>query len=154
MLKSPLAGLITSLAVMFIVVFSFGALSVLQSVPNPSQVAASEAAPAAGAPAFAADVEARVHGADPSKGTALFQQYGCVACHGIKDGVAPYVVGIGQRAATRRPGYSAAAYLYESITAPNAFIAPNYPANVMPQNFKATIPDDQLYALVAWLLTQ
>lgn len=154
MLKSPLAGLITSLAIVFIVVFSFGALSVLQGVPNPTQIAASASAPAVGIPDFAADVEAHVRSADPSKGAALFQQYGCVGCHGTKDGVAPYVVGVGKRAATRRPGYSAAAYLYESITNPNAFVVPTYPSSVMPQNFKATIPDDQLYTLIAWLLTQ
>lgn len=152
--KSPLASLITSLAILFIVVFSFGAISVLQTVPNPTQIAATDAAQAASAPAFAAEVEARTRSADPSRGPTLYNQYGCVGCHGTKDGVAPYVGGVGQRATSRRPGYSAAAYLYESIIDPNAYIVPNYPANVMPQNFKATILDDQLYSLIAWLLTQ
>ncbi len=154
MRKSPLTGLITGLAIAFIVIFSVAAVGVLQAVPNVKQTDMTASAPAVSAPVFAAEVEARVRSADPSKGAASFNQYGCAACHGTKDGVAPYVVGIGQRAASRRPGYSAAAYLYESITAPNAYIVPNYPSSVMPQNFKITIPADQLDSLIAWLLTQ
>jgi hypothetical protein len=148
--KPPLTGLITALAAIFIVVLSIGAICVLRAIPaqgTPDQ--------ASGAPVWAAEVESRVHSADPSQGAALYQQYGCDTCHGQANGVGPYIVGTGQRAATRRaPAYSETAYLYESITTPNAYIVPGYPPNLMPQNFKSVIPENQLDTLVAWLLTQ
>jgi hypothetical protein len=33
-------------------------------------------------------------------------------------------------------------------------VVKDYPAGVMPQNFQQAIPEDQLYDLIAWLLTQ
>ena len=39
----------------------------------------------------------------------------------------------------------------QSITDPNAVIAPGYQPNVMPQNFEQTLTPDQLQALVAYL---
>jgi cytochrome c2 len=169
--RLPLTRLITVLAVLFIIVFSAAALSVLRAIPVPERAATSTAAvgtavagmttTASGAtsipptaPPFAADVEARVKEADPSQGEALFQKYSCDACHGHENSTGPYVVGLGTRAATRRPGYSAAAYIYESIANPTAFTVPEFPAGVMPQNFKQIIPEDALFNLIAWLLTK
>jgi cytochrome c551/c552 len=148
--RLPLTGLITALAVIFIVVLSISAVAVLRAIP-----AAGTPDQDNSAPAWAAEVESRVRNADPALGAVVYSQYGCETCHGAPTGVGPYVVGIGQRAATRRaPAYSAAAYLYESIIDPNAYIVPGYSPNLMPQNFKVVIPEGQLDALVAWLLTQ
>ena len=148
--KLPLTGLITALAAIFIVVLSFGAIGVLRAIPaqgTPDQ--------ASSPPAWAAEVEARVRSVDSTQGAALYKQYGCETCHGTAVDVAPYVVGTGQRAATRRaPVYSAPAYLYESITNPNAYVVPGYSPNLMPQNFKSIITEEQLDTLVAWLLTR
>jgi len=144
----------TVLAGIFVVGGIAGAISVFSILPplNPNTT---PTAVLVNTPSFdAALVEANVSRANPARGSALFSEYGCSACHGVPNGTGPYVQGLDQRAATRRPGYSAAVYLYESITDPNAFIVPNYPANVMPQNFKAIIPPDSLYDLIAWLLTQ
>jgi hypothetical protein len=41
----------------------------------------------------------------------------------------------------------------QSITDPNAVIAPGYQPNVMPQNFGQTLQPDQLTALVNYLQT-
>jgi cytochrome c551/c552 len=150
--KLPLTGLITALAVIFIVASSIAAIGVLGAIPahqtgTPEQVA--------NAPAWASEVESRVLSADPSQGAALFSRYGCETCHETANGVGPSIVGMGERAATRRtPAYSATAYLYESIIDPNAYVVPGYAPNLMPQNFKAVILEDDLYALAAWLLTQ
>jgi cytochrome c2 len=112
-------------------------------------------AEASAPPPFAAAVEAQVRSADPSQGEILFDQHGCLTCHSSANGVGPYIVGMGARAATRRgSSYSAEAYLYESIITPNAFVVPSYMANVMPQNFKTTIPEKDLYTLIAWMLKQ
>jgi hypothetical protein len=150
--KLPLTGLITALAVIFIIGLSITAIGVLRALPAHSPGTPDQAADP---PAWAAEVESRVHSADPSQGEALYRQYGCEVCHGTPNGTGPYVVGTGARAAIRRaPGYSAAEYLYESIIDPNTYVVPNYPAGVMPQNFRSVIPEDQLLTLTAWLLTQ
>jgi cytochrome c553 len=150
--RSKLSGVAIALAALFILVFSIAGLSILTTVS--ALDVALTVTPNPNAPAFASDVEAGVAAADPAKGQTLFNTYGCVACHGNENGTAPYVVGLGTRAATRRPNYSAAAYIYESIIEPNAFVVQDYPTGLMMQNFKSIIPDDQLYNLVAWLLTQ
>lgn len=137
---------------LILVVASVAALVlVLQDLPDQKALMTPEAVE--GAPAWAADVEAKVAAADPTQGSVLFQKYGCIACHGPSN-TGPGLLGLGKRAATRRPGYSAPVYLYESITEPNAFVVPDYPAGVMVQNFKASVPEEDLYTLVAWLLKQ
>jgi cytochrome c2 len=152
--RSKLATFGTALASIFVVGGIIAAFGVFRSLPplNPN---AAPTAVVVGTPPFdVAAIEAGVARGDPAAGEALFTKYGCVGCHGIQNGAGPYVVGLGSRAASRRPGYSAIAYLYESITNPNAFIVPSYPANVMPQNFKSLIAPDDLNNLIAWLLKQ
>jgi hypothetical protein len=39
----------------------------------------------------------------------------------------------------------------ESITAPDAQLAPGFPAGVMPQNYGTTLPPEDLQALVRFL---
>ncbi len=151
MSRTQINTLFTVLALVFVVFAIVGAVGVLPQLPGQSL-----ATPTGNAtpPPFAADVETRVRNASPDAGSTLFAQYGCMRCHGTASSPGPYFVGIGQRAATRRPGYSAAAYIYESITSPNAYVVPGYPAGLMPQNLKEQIPENQIYTLIAWLLTQ
>jgi mono/diheme cytochrome c family protein len=134
-----------------VVIFTLLAISILQNVPDQRRLMTP--APVTGTPTFAAEVEARVAAADASRGEPLFTRYACVSCHrpeGFSTG--PNLTGMGQRAAARREGYSAAAYLYEAIVNPNAFTVPDYPAGVMLQSYGDAIPDDELYDLIAWLL--
>jgi cytochrome c551/c552 len=92
--------------------------------------------------------------ADPLGGEALLATYGCVACHraGAENGIAPSFVGIAERAGERRPPLPAAAYLYESIVNPSAYLVEGY-ANAMPQNFAARMSDADLGDVIAYLLT-
>ncbi|HEY3291039.1 MAG TPA: c-type cytochrome [Anaerolineae bacterium] len=105
-------------------------------------------------------------------GKAVFMKNGCNACHAIK-GVAQGTIGpnlstIGTDAATiitaadykasKGKATTAEEFLIESIVDPGAYIAPKCPqgaclANVMPANFKTTIPDADLKSLVAYLLS-
>lgn len=81
---------------------------------------------------------------------------GCSSCHDVRNGnrlVGPTLKGIGTRAETTIPGMSAEAYLYQSITEPNKFIAQGFTANLMPQNFGRQMTEQQLNDLVAYLLT-
>jgi mono/diheme cytochrome c family protein len=118
-----------------------------------------EAAEPVSATSYADEVAALLANADPSRGDALAAQYNCIACHraGAANGIAPPFVGIAERAAERRPPMPAAAYLYESIIHPSAYIVPKddeelYP-DAMLRNFGETISDRDLGDLIAWLLS-
>jgi hypothetical protein len=87
---------------------------------------------------------------------------GCGGCHtipGVPAAVGqlgPDLANIGATAATRKPAFSAEAYIRESILEPNAFIAPDCPlgpclANIMPANFAQTLSNDEVIVLVAYL---
>jgi len=146
-----LAPLITLLGAGLVIGFGIAFFAVLSNVPNPQRLMTPVVVTAP--PQFADSIEARVAAADPSKGAAIFEKYACNACHRGEDGVGPALTGMGRRAALRRPNYSAAAYIYESIIEPNAFIVPDY-ANIMVSNYKAKIPEVELFDLIAWLLQQ
>lgn len=146
------ASLVIGLGVLLLVGFVVLAFSVLSNIPDQKHLMTPVTI--TGTPGFAQDVEAKVASVDPAGGKDIFTMYACAGCHQAVDGVGPALTGMGERAATRRPGYSAAAYLYESITEPNAFVVPDFPAGVMLQNFKAAIPEEDLYRLIAWLETQ
>jgi cytochrome c oxidase subunit 2 len=114
-----------------------------------------------------ATVQAGGQSAGPAAaGKAVFEQNNCGACHTLKDAnaagkVGPELDGIGASAAKtiKDPGYKgkatdAASYIRESIVEPNAYVVPNYPPNVMPQNFGQTISAEDLDNLVQYLLSQ
>ncbi len=65
--------------------------------------------------------------------------------------VGPSMIGVGTRAATRKPGYSAELYLYESITQPSAYVVQNFQDGLMPPNFKEVLTPQQISDIVAYL---
>jgi hypothetical protein len=77
------------------------------------------------------DTEALVPGRPPL-GRALSVRFGCNSCHSIpgvavrESGLCPDLAGVADRAATRRPGYTADAYLRESVEDPDAYVVPGY----------------------------
>jgi cytochrome c2 len=94
---------------------------------------------------------------DATGGQTVFQGAGgCSACHSLDGtvGVGPSQQGIAGRATTRQEGYSAEAYLYESITNPNAYVVEGFQPGIMPQSFKQTLSAQQLADVIAFLLTQ
>ena len=91
-------------------------------------------------------------------GRQLFTQFGCNACHTLKDAgavgqIGPDLDGIGTRAATRVPGQSADEYIRTSITKPGAFIVPNFQP-VMPTDYGQRMTPQEVDALVQYLLGQ
>ena len=97
-----------------------------------------------------------------NKATLAFSAGGCGGCHvipGIEgaDGtVGPDLSRIGLLAGSRRPGYSIEKYLRESITTPDAFIAPDgtedaYPSGVMLSAYEDSLDDSDIQAMVAYL---
>jgi mono/diheme cytochrome c family protein len=117
--------------------------------------AASTAAPES-PEALQADLAALPPG-NAAAGKSLFSAAGCVACHSLEPGVrivGPSLAGVAARAATRRAGYSAQLYLYESITYPNAYVVDGFPSGVMPQDFKTRLRPLDLSDLIAFLMTE
>lgn len=101
-------------------------------------------------------------GASPVElGKSLFTAQGCVGCHGepygAGGGIGPNLGGVATRAAERVPGQSAEEYIRESIINPGAFVVPDCPSGpcqpVMPPTYKDKLSEDELEALVQYLLT-
>jgi mono/diheme cytochrome c family protein len=82
----------------------------------------------------------------------------CSTCHALGNaqpgaqGVGPSLAGLAGAAASRVPGLSAEAYIRQSISAPNAYIVPGYPAGLMYANYGEYLTDEQITALVAYVL--
>jgi nitric oxide reductase subunit C len=103
------------------------------------------------------------------RGQALFSQAsirdtsGCIMCHSparYKVIVGPSLWGVATRAGRiiQSPSYqgtakSAEQYLRESITKPNAVIAPGFAHSVMP-DWLTVLDEQQIQDLVAYLMTQ
>src|SRR5712692_6890835 len=88
-------------------------------------------------------------------GEEIFKTKGtCEICHriGQKGTRAPDLAGIGARAATRKPGMSAKAYIIESLLKPTAYIVEGYPP-IMPEVDKPPIAlnRSEVWALTAFL---
>jgi cytochrome c2 len=124
-------------------------------------------------PAAVAAVEPTKVPADiVEKGKAVYNQYGCQACHAIK-GFAEGQVGpeltniyvsaqktIASAEYKRSAGKATTVeeYIRESILNPNAYVGPQCPTGpcpqgVMIQNFEQQISKDELEALIGYLMT-
>lgn len=93
---------------------------------------------------------------DPAAGQATFTTAACASCHSLEPDVkivGPSQAGLATRAGTRKPGYSAELYIYESITRPNAYVVEGFPAGVMTQTFKETLKPQEIADLIAFLMT-
>ncbi len=89
-------------------------------------------------------------------GFEVVQQKGlCLTCHTIgKSGALrfPDLAGVGDRAKTRKPGYTDVDYLAESLYHPEAFIVPGFNPG-MPTINKPPIglTDKEILCVIAWL---
>jgi cytochrome c2 len=147
------AGIVILFALLIVLLSVFGSVTALVNIPSLQLTRTPHAS--AGTPTFTVGLaEAVQQQGDPQRGEQLFTSMACAACHLQENGTAPNIDGISQRAVTRREGYSSEAYLYESITNPNAYIVTDYQAGVMPQNFATRLSQQDLYDLIAWLLTK
>jgi cytochrome c oxidase subunit 2 len=94
-----------------------------------------------------------VSGTGAQAGKSVFVNNGCNSCHTLKAAGATAKIGpdldkLPQEA--KGAGKPLEAFVRESIVDPNAYVAPGYPKNVMPQTF-GSLPKDQLDALVQYL---
>ncbi len=80
----------------------------------------------------------------------------CATCHTVTGDqiiVGPALAGVATRAATRKQGYSAEIYFYESITSPSAYVVQGFADGLMPKNFKETLKPQEISDLIAYLGT-
>ena len=90
-----------------------------------------------------------------STGEAVFKSNGCASCHTLTAAHATGTVGpdldkLPEEA--RGAGQPLRPFVHQSIVDPNAYIAPGYPAGVMPGNFGQVISKPDLAALVQYLV--
>lgn len=95
---------------------------------------------------------------DAEAGRDLFfsSRTGCSVCHSVEPGVVlvgPNLADVGTTAATRVPDLTAEQYLRESILDPDAYVVEGFPAGQMLDIFEETLSNEEIDALVAYLLT-
>ena len=83
---------------------------------------------------------------------------GCTACHGLGTRAPNLLTDhdgegtIGARCGDRKPGLDCKAYLYESLTQPNAFLIDGFPGIMT--DASRQLSADQIWAIVAFLQSQ
>lgn len=140
--------------VALILLVTFAVIFIIEFISASENPARSEPATNLSVDTYVSTVTPLLVEADPQNGEALLISYDCVACHraGAENGIAPAFVGIAERAATRRPPLTAAAYIYESIIHPTAYIVDGF-SGAMPQNYPERLSERELGDIIAYLLT-
>lgn len=90
-------------------------------------------------------------------GQQIFTAAGCTACHTLSDAgsqsdVGPDLDQLAENARTRQPGTSPEEYVRESILDPGAFLVDGF-ENVMPTGYEEQLSEEQIDALVEYLLS-
>jgi mono/diheme cytochrome c family protein len=90
-------------------------------------------------------------------GLDLFLRKGCASCHNgpqttARVPVAPSLANVADWAGERKPGYSAAEYVHESILNPPAFISPEFAQTGPVAMPSLNLTDAEIEALVTYLL--
>jgi mono/diheme cytochrome c family protein len=121
-------------------------------------------APSKSNPEMAAAVAPATEQEGPRAPEVLFgnppQGLGCVGCHNLNEPqtdatrglVGPNLGNLAETAATRAPGEDASTYVHNSIINPNAHLSPGYQGNIMPAGLADRMTQEELDALVNWLL--
>lgn len=136
--------------------------------PTPTDAPAEEEATSAPAQAQDPLVLLVSRFGNPARGDELFHTvynntstgpYACSTCHNAASEdrlIGPGLYNLRDHADQRVEGQVAEAYIYNSILHPNDFIVPAeppYPANLMPNNYRDLFSDQDLYDIIAYILT-
>jgi len=82
--------------------------------------------------------------------------FSCETCHFVDQEtrkIGPGLINISERAETRVDGQSAEDYIHNSITNPNDYVVEDYTENLMPQTYSDIFINEELDALVAYLMS-
>jgi cytochrome c oxidase subunit 2 len=91
-------------------------------------------------------------GGDQNSGEAIFKSAGCGACHTFTPAGTNAQVGPSLDAIKPEGGKPLEEFIRESIVDPNAVVTAGYQPDVMPNTFGKTLSDEQLNALVQYLV--
>lgn len=101
---------------------------------------------------------------EPRTPEVLFSATGmaCAGCHNLaadqtpdnRGPVGPNLGNLDERAATAVPGEDAETYVHNSIVNPAAHVVEGYISGIMPANFADRMSDEEITALVQWILEQ
>jgi cytochrome c oxidase subunit II len=105
-----------------------------------------------GRPAYEKFLADASGGGDESSGETIFTTAGCGGCHAFKPAGTDAQVGPSLDAIEPAGGKKLEAFIRESIADPNAVVADGYQPGVMPNTFDKTLSDEQLDALVQYLV--
>jgi mono/diheme cytochrome c family protein len=84
------------------------------------------------------------------------RQSGCQVCHSLEPGeekIGPSLYGVATRAERRVEGLDAETYLWQSIVLPGQYVVDGYPAGQMLPIYRERLSQEELDALIAYLLT-
>lgn len=111
-------------------------------------------------------IVAAIAAADAANGETLYNQlisdvgFACSTCHNANNEqrlIGPGLLNIQDRAGTRVEGEAAEVYLYNAIIHPNDYIVQEpdyvYPENLMPQVYADIFSEEEIYDIIAYLLT-
>lgn len=101
---------------------------------------------------------------DPARGEELFNamfstasgSFMCATCHRTDSDerlIGPGMLTLSERAGQRVEGESAVEYIYNSIVDPSAYVVQDYPDALMPQNYAEILEDQDIYDLIAYLMS-
>jgi len=99
---------------------------------------------------------------DAENGEILFNTFqastgfACGTCHSAdseKRLIGPGLLNIKDRAGNRVEGQSVAEYINNSIKNPNEYIVDSFPADLMPTNWSEVYSDNEIFDIVAYLMT-
>jgi mono/diheme cytochrome c family protein len=98
---------------------------------------------------------------DPAEGEALFNLmtstgYACSGCHLVNTEaqlIGPGLLNISTRGATRVAGMGAASYILDSILHPDNYVVEGFSDLLMPETYSTVFTEDQIYSIIAYLLT-
>ena len=81
----------------------------------------------------------------------------CIGCHRVSEGgfglsLAPKLIGIAARAGDRIEGFTAEAYIQDSILHPQHFVVPGYHVSMYP-DYAQHLSEQDVADLVAYLMT-
>ncbi|GAB4574523.1 MAG: hypothetical protein Kow0077_21510 [Anaerolineae bacterium] len=110
----------------------------------------------------AAETASQTPVGDPAAGEELFNTFyneagfACATCHRVDSEeqlVGPGLLNVSVHGPAHVEGLTAAEYIYQSITDPNAYVVEGYPENLMPQVYSELFTEEQIWDLVAYVLT-
>ena len=94
--------------------------------------------------------------ADEGREVFFSRESGCSVCHSIEPGdsvIGPSLYGVATRAESRVEGLDARTYLWQSILLPDEYVVDGYPAGQMLPIYRERLSQEQLDALLAYMLT-